>query len=158
MNTAEIADFIAGFNMGFTGHDERTYIEGCFKDNDGFETDICTLVADIRTKDNQKIAEAVHQLVSTDIPQLKTFMAACPNVQGDWNEVANWYKGWKAQGTMKVYSTAYRNVTGNMSTIKTDVAALEADWDKADWYDVAVEASKIALIALPKLSAEELLQ
>jgi hypothetical protein len=30
LNTVEIADFIAGFMAGFTGHDDKTYMETCF--------------------------------------------------------------------------------------------------------------------------------
>ena len=30
LNTTEIADFIAGFMAGFTGHDDKAYMETCF--------------------------------------------------------------------------------------------------------------------------------
>jgi hypothetical protein len=30
LNTVEIADFLAGFMAGFTGHDDKTYMETCF--------------------------------------------------------------------------------------------------------------------------------
>jgi hypothetical protein len=76
-------------------------------------------------------------------------LAACPDAQADFDVLGNWYKYWKTQGTMKVYSTAYKNVTGNMSTIKTHVSSLETDFDGKDWYNAAVEASTIAKIALP---------
>lgn len=56
LNTTEVADFIAGFMEGFTGNNKKTGVEQCFKDTDPFEQDICDIVADIRTKDNQKIA------------------------------------------------------------------------------------------------------
>lgn len=57
-------------------------------------------------------------------------MSACPaDVQSDWAIVGNWFKYWKAQGEMKVYSTAYKNVVGNMATIKADVKLLETSFD-----------------------------
>ena len=155
MNTLEIADFIAGFMEGFTGNNKKTEIEQCFHDNDPFEQDICDIVADIRTKDNQKIAEAMQKLLKTDIPEFKTFMSACPaDVQTDFQAVGNWYKFWKAQGEMKVYSTAYKNVVGNMAAIKADVQTLEGYFDNQDWYNAAKEASVIAKTALPVSSFE----
>lgn len=30
LNTVEIADFLAGFMAGFTGHDDKAYMETCF--------------------------------------------------------------------------------------------------------------------------------
>jgi len=36
-------------------------------------------------------------------------MAGCPSEAADWATLQGWYKYWKAQGTMKVYSTAYKN-------------------------------------------------
>lgn len=156
LSTVEVADFIAGFIDGFTGHDHKAYMETCFKDTDAFETDVCTLVADLKTKDNQKIAEALHQLISTDLPSLNGFMAQCPDAAADFAVVGNWWKTWKAEGTMKVYSTAYKNVVSNMATIKADVKILEHDYDGHDYFGTAVEASTIAKIALPMPSFYEI--
>lgn len=62
-----IADLTAGFIMGFTGHDDKTTLEGCFQDTTAFEQDICTFVADFRTKNNQKVIEGA-KLVLQDLP------------------------------------------------------------------------------------------
>jgi len=83
------------------------------------------------------------------LPEINSFMTQCPTVAADFAVVGNWFKYWKAQGTMKVYSTAYKNVVGNMPTIKADVAVLETDYDAKDYFGTAVEASTIAKIALP---------
>jgi len=53
----------------------------------------------------------------------------CPNAKADIDTLDNWFKYWKAQGEMKVYSTAYKNVVGNMSTIKDDSSKLETAYD-----------------------------
>jgi len=157
LTTTEVADFIAGFIKGFTNNDHKTDLEGCFADTDAFEADICTFVADFRTKDNQKVLEGVHLLLGTDLPQLNGFISKCPAaVTSDWAIVGNWFKYWKAQGEMKVYSTAYKNIVGNMAEIKTDVKTLEGFFDKKDWFDSAVEASTIAKLALPLPAAENL--
>ena len=55
LNTTIIADYLAGFMHGFTGHDDKTEMEACFADDDAFETDVCEFVADFRTKDNRKV-------------------------------------------------------------------------------------------------------
>ena len=148
LDTVEIADFIAGFINGFTGKDDKTYLEGCFKDDDSFEQDVCDAVADFRTKDNQKVLEGVQKILS-DLPKLNSYMAGCPNATADFAVVQNWFKYYKAQGEMKVYSTLYRNVVANMSTVTADAKQLESYFDKKDWYDAAVMASTIAKIALP---------
>ena len=50
---------------------------------------------------------------------------------------------------MKVYSTAYKNLVANMSTIKTDVDTLKHDFDHQDYYGASDMATSIAKIALP---------
>ena len=52
LNTVEVADFLAGFIYGFTGHNWQTYFDTCFKDTPAFETDVCTAVNDFATKEN----------------------------------------------------------------------------------------------------------
>jgi len=69
LDTVEVADFLAGFVNGFTGHDDQAYLETCFKDTDSFEQAICTAVTDIETKDNRKVIEGV-QVLMTQIPAL----------------------------------------------------------------------------------------
>ena len=54
---------------------------------------------------------------------------------------------------MKVYSTAYKNLTSNMSTVKADVDVLTHSYDIGDYYTTALEASSLAKIALPVPSA-----
>jgi len=65
------------------------------------------------------------------LPELNSYLSTCPaDVKTDWAQVGTWFKYWKAQGEMKVYGTAYKNVVGNMSTIKADAKVLEGDFDK----------------------------
>jgi len=81
------------------------------------------------TKDNQKVLEGVKKILS-DLPELNGWMlTGCPNAKADIDAMDNWFKYWKAQGEMKVYSTAYKNVVGNMSTIKDDSSKLETAYD-----------------------------
>lgn len=53
LSTTEIADYLAGFMGGFTGNNHKTEMEACFHDTDTFESDICGLVVDFASKDNQ---------------------------------------------------------------------------------------------------------
>ena len=59
---------------------------------------------------------------------------------------------------MKVYSTAYKNVIGNMDSIKTDIDGLSADYDAKDYFGTADMAASIAEIALPVPASLEFLQ
>lgn len=56
----------------------------------------------------------------SDLPEFNGFMAGCPNAASDWAVVQNWFKYWKAQGEMHVYSIAYRNLMKNAPTLKSD--------------------------------------
>lgn len=84
-----------------------------------------------------------------DLPELNTFMAGCPDVKADFDVVTSWFKYWKAQGEMKVYSTAYKDIVGNMAEFKTDYSTLRGDYDSKDWNAVGKDASVIAKLALP---------
>jgi len=153
LNAKEEADFLAGFIFGFTGHDQKAYLESCYHDTPQFETDICNAVNDFSTKDNQKVIEGV-QTILKDLPQLKGFMDACPNAAGDWAAISNWFKFWKGQGEMKVYSTAYKNLVANMGTVKEEASKISADYTSGDFYGAANEAATIAKLALPVQAAE----
>lgn len=149
LTTVEVADYLSGFIYGFTGVDHKDYFEKCFQDTQAFEQDVCDAVTDFRTKDNQKVIAGVKKLLG-DLPELSGWLAACPDAKADIATVGTWFKYWKAQGEMKVYGTAYKNVVGNMPTIKTDVAKLETDYDGQNFYGVGADVSGIAVIALPK--------
>ena len=71
------------------------------------------------------------------MPELGGFLKSCPDAATDVAATANWFNYWKGQGEMKVYSTAYKNVVGNMDTIKADVKIMETDFDKQDFYGTA---------------------
>ena len=137
---------------GFTGNNNKADMEACFADSPQFETDVCEFVADFRTKENQKVLEGIQKLLG-DLPLINSFMSTCPaNVKADHDVVANWFKYWKSQGEMKVYSTAYRNVVSNMSDIKTISKDIETKYDAQDYYNTAVDVSSIAKIALPVMT------
>ena len=148
LNTKEIADFAAGFVAGFTGDDYQTYFESCLTDSADFETQMCNAVNGFMTKNNQKMVEGVH-IVLTQIPVLAGFLGACPNAAADVQTVENWGKYWESQGSLKVYSTAYRNLVGNISTVTADVALLTDDFDAGNFYGTAMEAAALAKLALP---------
>ena len=147
---------IAGFIRNMTGNDHSAYMEQCFKDTPQFETDMCDAVNAFATKDNQQMITGLHTVLA-DLPQLNTFMAACPDAQADYAVMVNWFKYWKGQGEMKVYQTAYTNVMHNMPAIKQDVATLELNWDAHNMYGVGIMAEVIAVLALPLPAAAEIL-
>ena len=155
LNTVEIADFLAGFVAGFTGDDWQTYFEGCFQDTDAFEQTICTAVNDFATKDNRMVIEGVH-LILGQMSNIEGFLSACPNASADLKTVADWGHYWMNQGSLHVYSTAYKNLTGNISTLMADVHLLEDDYDNHNYYGTAQEAAAIAKLALPLPTAEQL--
>ena len=93
----------------------------------------------------------------TDMPELNTYLAGCPNAAADVATVENWAKYWMDQPTKKLYLTGYRNVMANISTIKADIDIMVEDYDGKDFFGAADEAAKIAELALP-VETEELLQ
>jgi len=76
-------------------------------------------------------------------------MDACPDAAADFEVVANWFKYWKGQGEMKVYSTAYKNIVGNMPHIKDDASKISADFSSGNFYQAAWDSADIARTALP---------
>ena len=88
------------------------------------------------------------------MPDLKGFLDGCSDAKDDIEVTENWFKYWKGQGEMKVYSTIYKNVVANMPTIKKDADTMEDDFDKKDFYGTADMAASVAKIALPVQSME----
>lgn len=130
LTTLEVADFVAGFMFGFTGHDDKADMEQCFKDTPEFRTDMCNVYANLVTKDNQKVLEAIQKFMS-DLPKFQSYMAGCSGkgtVSADFAVLSNWFKGWKAQGEMKIYSIAYHNLLEHMSEIKADISTMEVQF------------------------------
>ena len=136
LNTTEIADFLAGFVAGFTGDDYQTYFESCVQDTQEFESSICTAVNDFMTKDNQKMVQGV-QLILQQMPEISIMLGNCPQANADISTVESWGSYWLNQGTLKVYSTAYKNLVSNISTVTADVKILEADYDAKNYYGTA---------------------
>merc|ERR1711982_262947 len=119
-------------------------------DTDAFRADICAAVNDFATKDIQKVL--------ADLPQISAAVSKCPaDAQADFAVIANWYKFWRGQGEMKVYQTAYKNIVGNMSTLKADADKISNEYTSGDFYAPADTAAEIAKLALP-VQAAELLQ
>ena len=54
---------------------------------------------------------------------------------------------------MKVYSTGYKNLRANMSTVTADVNVMETDYAANNYYGTAVEAAALATLALPMPSS-----
>ena len=104
LTTTIVSDYIAGFIYGITNNDHKAAMEQCFMDTEQFEEDVCTLVADFYTKDNQKVLAGLQVLIG-DLPELNSFMAGCPDpgIQADYKLMTNWFNYWKAQGAMKIY-------------------------------------------------------
>jgi len=153
LTTTIIADILAGFVYGFTNHDDKADLEACFQDTADFEQDMCDVADAFATKDNQKILGAI-QTILGDLGAINTMLAGCPNDQADFVPVENWFKYWKGQGEMKVYSTAYKNVSANFAQISQQGSDLEAKYDAGDYYSVGLDAALIAKEALPQVAAE----
>ena len=107
------------------------------------------------TKDNHKIMEGIHLLVG-DFPELLGFLAACPDASAAVNGTKSYLTYWAGQGTMKIYSTGYRNLRAHKSEVVADANIIENDYLAGDYYNTAVEAAALAQIALPKPTGQQL--
>merc|ERR1712113_470187 len=83
LSTKSIADVLAGFTFGFTGHDDRAYLEQCIKDTPQFEADMCAAANAFATKDTQQATAAVHTILA-DMPFIHTmYVTDCPAIAAD---------------------------------------------------------------------------
>ena len=96
------ADFLAGFIAEFTGNDHKAYFETCYHDTAAFKSDICDAVNAFSTKDGQQVLSGVQKILA-DMPELKTFLATCPDAATDIAVVNNWMHYWRNAGEMAVY-------------------------------------------------------
>ena len=55
LSTTQIADFIAGFVAGFSGHNDKYMIEACFMHDQSLEKDICNMVKDFESGDHRSV-------------------------------------------------------------------------------------------------------
>ena len=88
------------------------------------------------TKDNQKMVQGV-QLILQQMPEISIMLGNCPQANADISTVESWGAYWMNQGSLKVYSTAYKNLVANISTVMADVKILEADYDAKNYYGTA---------------------
>jgi len=151
------ADYLAGFIKSFTGNDHSATLETCFTPSAKFSADMCTAANAFATKDNQQVLQGL-QLVKADLSDFAVSLANCQEVMPDWQVVKNWYAYWMSQGEMKIYQSAYKNILGNMATLKADASKIDDDWHANDFVGVGEDAGAIAKIALPLPAAEEYLQ
>merc|ERR1719464_299690 len=149
LNQTMIADILAGFVDGFTGHDDKADLESCLAVTDGFEQDMCDVAEAFATKDNQRILGAI-QTILGDLSTINTMLAGCPNDQADFVPAENWFKFWKGQGEMKVYSTAYKNLSQNFAQISAQASQLSDAYTAGDYFTVGKVASEIGTEALPQ--------
>jgi len=149
-----IADILAGFVDGFTGHDDKADLETCLTVTDAFEQDMCNVADAFATKDNQRILAAI-QTIMGDLSTINQMLAGCPNDQADFVPAENWFKYWKGQGEMKVYSTAYKNLSQNFAQISAQASALTDAYNSGDYFSVGKDAATIAVEALPIAAFEE---
>ena len=80
---------------------------------------MCTAVNDIMTKQNQKVIQGIN-IIKGQMTTLNGFLANCPNASAAITTTEGWAKYWSDQPELKVYSTAYKNLTSNMSTVTAD--------------------------------------
>jgi len=154
LNQTMIADILAGFVDGFTGKNDQADLESCLTVTDAFEQDMCDVADAFATKDNQKILGAI-QTILGDLSTINTMLAGCPNDQADFVPAENWFKFWKGQGEMKVYSTAYKNLSTNFAQISAQATQLNDAYNSGDYFTVGKVASEIGTEALPQQSFEE---
>jgi len=154
LNQTMIADILAGFVDGFTGHDDKADLESCLAVTDSFEQDMCDVADAFATKDNQKILGAI-QTILGDLATINTMLAGCPNDQADFVPAENWFKFWKGQGEMKVYSTAYKNLSQNFAQISAQASQLSDAYEAGDYFTVGKVASEIGTEALPQQALGE---
>jgi len=152
LNQTMIADILAGFVDGFTGHDDRADLESCLAVTDAFEQDMCDVAEAFATKDNQRILAAI-QTILGDLSTINTMLAGCPNDQADFVPAENWFKFWKGQGEMKVYSTAYKNLSQNYQLIAGQASQISDAYEAGDYFTVGKVAAEIGTEALPQQQA-----
>ena len=61
----------------------------------------------------------------------------CSQAFGDISTVEGWGAYYMMQGSLKVYSTAYKNLVANISTVTADIKILEADYNAKNYYGTA---------------------
>merc|ERR1712087_771169 len=157
LNTMAVADVLAGFTFGFTGHDDKAYFETCIHDTPQFEKDMCAVSAAFATKDTQKATEAMHTVLA-DMPFVHSMLAGCPNALADVEYPINWYNYYHQQGMMVVYQQAYKNVSTNFTEIVTWADAMAAQFSLAtgpNWFNIGNYAAMIAKTALPQHAVSE---
>ena len=71
------------------------------------------------------------------MPEISIMLGNCPQANADISTVEYWGGYWLNQGSLKVYSTAYKNLTANISTVMADVKVLKHDYNKKNYYGTA---------------------
>lgn len=139
------ADFVAGFMYGMTGDNHLTEIEACYQGGDLMVQEVEAGIADIKKGgwDNDTQAALQFGLAALQIPQS---LSTCENMDQDIQAIDQWAQIFKNPTALA--ATLSKHWLFHKTEIKSDIGALEADWDNKLFFNAGVDLADTLTLAV----------
>ena len=144
-----MADFVAGFVFGMTGDNELSGIETCFQGGELMYHEVDTGIERIKMGgwDNDAQAALEFGLVALQVPQsIKT----CKGAETDIAALESWATIFT--NPTELLSTVTKHFLLHKKEIKSDVAALEADWSNHLYFKSGTDLADLLTLAVGPVS------
>lgn len=145
LTTMAIPDFIAGFMYGMTGDNNLTEIEACYQGGVLMEQEIEAGIADISKGgwDNDVQAALQFGLALLQIPQA---LATCEGMDEDIAAIEAWAQIFT--NPTELAATISKHYLFHKTQIKTDITAVETDWNNALYFKSGADLADLMTLAV----------
>ena len=141
----EGADFLAGFVFGMTAENHLTEIERCMTGGELILSEVEKGIADIKAGGWENDAKAALEfgLVVTQVPQA---LSMCENMDDDLQAIKDW--GQIFLNPAELAATVTKHYIFNKREIKSDIGALESDWNNGLFFKAGVDLADLMTLAV----------
>ena len=140
-----VPDFVAGFVMGMTGDNHLMEVEHCMEGAELVGAELKQAIKDIREGGLEYDLDAVFQfgLMAMQVPSaLKT----CESMGDDLAAIKQWADIFR--DPKELVQVVTKHYLFHKGQIKTDVAALEADWTQGLYFRAGVDLADLMTVAI----------
>ena len=140
-----VPDFLAGFVLGMTADNHLGEIEACVEGGELLSAEIRTGIADIKHGGLEYDLDAVFQF-GLMVMQVPHALKTCESMGDDIAAIEQWAQIFK--NPKELAARVSKHYLLHKKQIKTDVAALEADWSQALYFRAGVDLADLMTVAV----------
>ena len=149
-----IADFVAGFVFGMTADNHLTEVQACFTGGELMYHEVETGISRIHQGgwDNDVQAAFEFGLVALQVPQA---LHTCESMGDDLSAIKSWASVFTNPQSLVAHVSKHYLL--HKSEIKSDISALEADWNNKLYFKAGADLADLLTLAVGPIETTEML-